>query len=112
MATRSKRLDRLLRKVADVEGDHDFGVGPHSGGKDMPVLWIVGHPLDQGLVAGHAGIGKRPVHLGDAEIHPVRGHASINQVAAKFGENVGGPQRAICLSFGEPQQGVAQVRRI
>jgi hypothetical protein len=87
-----------------------IGVGAHRRREDVSVFRVVGHCVDQGVVAGHGSVGERPAHLRNAQINSVSRGTSFDQVAVEFGEHVGGPQRAIRLRFGEPQQQVSMKR--
>jgi hypothetical protein len=73
------------------------------------VFRVVGHAVDQRLVAGDHGVREGAGHVCDAPVDPVVWDAGFDDVASQLGEDVVGPQWPVCLGFGEPEQGVAQV---
>ncbi len=54
----AERLESLPGKIFEVCSDDNFGSSNHCRGRDMPVLGIVEHRVDERFIARHNGVGK------------------------------------------------------
>src|SRR5438105_312695 len=75
---------RRLRKIAHVKRDKHLDVRSHRRSENMPVLRIVGHPIDQRLVSIDKGVRERPGHVGDTAIDALSRDSAVDQVAAQL----------------------------
>ena len=98
------RLSSGRREVSDVVSDDHLSASPDRRRQNVPILRVVGHPRNQHPMSGDHGRREVLDHLSDPVINAGRGHAVLEQVAAKLVEDVLRPQRLKPSFLGDAQQ--------
>jgi hypothetical protein len=92
-----------------VVGHDESGVRHDRGSENVPILWVVRHPIDEFLVSRNGGSWKRLSHGGDTTMRAFLGRESVlDQVAPDLQEDVVTPAQVVKLCLRRAQEGVGK----
>jgi len=102
---------RRGREVPHVRGHYHVRPAPHRRGQDVPVLRVVGHARDQGLVPRDHGIREGPLHGPHLAPHALLGQVGVvlQNVAGHLVQDLPAPPHLVDLRLRQPQEGVSEV---
>lgn len=100
----------LLREVAHIEGDDDFGLGNDGCCQNMPIAWITAQRIRQAFGRLHQGLREGPIHCCQKPARLLLIGAPIGQeVAHRVFQNLARPVDAIQMLVSGFQQQVPQL---